>query len=198
MDAGPGINFFSTNQQRLLFSVLGPLCVPEIVEREILRKARSDERFAAAQRVWSKLPSRLMEVVSDDTTVELAAAVQRLSGMAIDQRLGISRDLGETMVIAHAAVAAGAGEHVIILIDDGAGCRLAAQEARRLGRLQAAGKPVGSISLVDTVTVLERAAGGDHLPDKQSMRELCGRLRSLDDGLPPIETTRLLSRQCWR
>lgn len=43
MDAGPGINFFSVNEERLLISVLGPLCAPEAVETEILRKARQDQ-----------------------------------------------------------------------------------------------------------------------------------------------------------
>jgi len=32
MDAGPGINFFSLNKERLLFRVLGALSVQEIVE----------------------------------------------------------------------------------------------------------------------------------------------------------------------
>lgn len=32
MDAGPGLNFLSINKERLLFSVLGALSVPEIVE----------------------------------------------------------------------------------------------------------------------------------------------------------------------
>lgn len=58
MDADPGINFFSLNKERLLFSVLGALSVPEIVADEIIRKARQDERFAAAERVWKKRPSR--------------------------------------------------------------------------------------------------------------------------------------------
>src|SRR5664279_2494845 len=81
MDAGPGINFFSLNKERLLFSVLGALSVPEIVADEILRKARQDERFAAAERVWKKLPSRLMEVLSDDATDELAAAVSPVTAL---------------------------------------------------------------------------------------------------------------------
>jgi hypothetical protein len=38
MDAGPGINFLSVNKERLLFSTLGALSVPEAVETEILRK----------------------------------------------------------------------------------------------------------------------------------------------------------------
>ncbi|MQA09579.1 MAG: hypothetical protein GEU98_13710 [Pseudonocardiaceae bacterium] len=198
MDAGPGINFLSVNKERLLFSTLGALSVPEAVEAEILRKAGQDQRFAAAGRVWKKLPERLMEVLSDDVTDELSAAVQRISGVPLDQRIRSGKDLGETMVIAHAAVAAEAGEHVIVLIDDGGGCRAAATEARRLQRLQADGKTVGSIRLIHTVTVLERAAGGEHLPDKNAMRYLYGRLRNLDDGLPPLDTTNLLNLPCWQ
>lgn len=198
MDAGPGINFLSINKERLLFSTLGALSVPEAVETEILRKAGQDQRFAAAGRVWKKLPERLMEVLSDDVTDELSAAVQRISGVPFDKRIRSGKDLGETMVIAHAAVAAEAGKHVIVLIDDGGGCRAAAAEARRLQRLQADGKTVGSIGLIHTVTVLERAAGGEHLPDKNAMRDLYGRLRNLDDGLPPLDTTNLLNLPCWQ
>ncbi|GAB3170063.1 hypothetical protein GCM10027059_35970 [Myceligenerans halotolerans] len=198
MDAGPGINFLSLNKERLLFGALGALCVPEAVESEILRKARQDQRFAAAERVWKKLPERLMEVLSDDVTETLAAAVQRISGVPFDQRVRSGKDLGETMVVAHAAVAAEAGEHVIVLIDDGGGCRAAAAEGRRLQRLQAAGKAVGSIRLIHTLTVLERAAGGEHLPDRSAMRDLYGRLRNLDDGLPPLATTNLLNLPCWQ
>jgi hypothetical protein len=198
MDAGPGINFFSVNKERLLISVLGPLCAPEAVETEILRKARQDERFAAAERVWRKLTRKYLEVLSDDVTDELAAAVQRISGIPFDQRIRSGKDLGETMVIAHAVVAAEAGEHVIVLIDDGGGCRAATKEANRLRRLQQGGQSVGSIGLVNTVTVLERAAGGKYLPDKNTMRDLYGRLRTLDDGLLPLDSTNLLNLSCWR
>lgn len=48
---------------------------------------------------------------------------------------GPSRDLGETMVIAHAVVAAERGERIGVLIDDGNGVRVAASEIRRLERL---------------------------------------------------------------
>jgi len=197
MDAGPGLNFLSVNKERLLFSTLGALSVPEAVETEILRKAGQDQRFAAAARVWKKLPERLMEVLSDDVTDELFAAVQRISGIPLTQRTRTGKDLGETMVIAHAAVAAEAGKNVVVLIDDGGGCRAAAAEANRLQRLRAGGQSVGSIGLIHTVTVLERAAGGEHLPDKNAMRDLYGRLRNLDDGLPPLDTTNLMNLPCW-
>lgn len=198
MDAGPGINFFSVNKERLLFEALGPLCVPEVVKTEILRKARQDQRFAAAEKVWKKLPERLMTVISDDVTAELASAVQRICGTPIEQRVHLGRDLGETMVVAHAAVAAETGEDIIVLIDDGDGRRVATGEARRLLRLRANGAAVGSLRLVDTVTVLERAAGSVHLPDRKSMRALYGQLRTLDDGLPAIDATNLLTLSCWQ
>ncbi|MDR0960616.1 MAG: hypothetical protein LBM23_09820 [Propionibacteriaceae bacterium] len=197
MDAGPGLNFFSLNKERLLFSVLGPLSVPETVEREILTKARDDRRFAPAEGVWRKLPSRLVDILSDDATDELSAAVQRISGIPFDRRTRIGKDLGETMVIAHAAVAAEKGAHVIVFIDDGEGCHIAAHEARRIQRLRIRGEAVGSIRLIHTVTVLERAAGGEHLPSKRAMRDLYERLRQLDDGLMPLERTRLMTLPCW-
>lgn len=157
MDAGPGLNFFSLNKERLLFSVLGALCVPETVENEILRKARQDPRFSAAQTVWNKLPSTLMEILPDDATDELAAAVSRIADIPFQQRVKKGQDLGETMVIAHAVVAAEAGADVTILIDEREGTQIAAREQQRLKRLQAAGNHVGSISLVNTITVLKIA-----------------------------------------
>lgn len=198
MDAGPGLNFFSINKERLLFHVLGPLCVPQIVEDEILRKAQREPRFAAAQTVWSKLPSRLMEILSDDATDELATAVTRITGAPFRQRMEVGQDLGETMVIAHAVVAAEAGADVIILIDERRGTQIAAREQERLKRLQAAEKPVGNIRLVNTITVLKTAVNRGHVSRKSDMRSIYDRLRGLDDGLPPISGTGLLSSELWR
>jgi hypothetical protein len=198
MDAGPGLNFFSVNKERMLFEVLGPLSVPEIVRDEILRKAEVETRFAAAAKVWKRLPPRLMEIISDDVTPRLSEAVQRISGVPFDQRIRSRRDLGETMVIAHAVVAAEAGDHVIILIDESRGSSAAAREAQRLHRLRGAGRSVGAIRLINTITVLERAAGSPHLPDRAAMGSLYERLRGLDDGLPPLANTNLMSLQVWR
>jgi hypothetical protein len=105
--------------------------------------------------------------------------------------------LGEIMVVAHAVVAAEAGETVTILIDDGSGARTATAEIARLQRLRDNGRVVGSVSLVSTLTVLERAAGGPHIPDKLAMRTIYTRLRGLDDGLPPIEKTNLMRSAHW-
>lgn len=100
-------------------------------------------------------------------------------------------------MIAHAVVEAESGGAVTVLIDDGAGARIATSEARRLQRLRSNGREVGSIRLISTVTVLQRAAGGKHIPDKATMRDIYERLRAMDNGLPPIATTGLLASTCW-
>lgn len=48
IDAGPGLNFLSINQERLLIHVLGELSVPETVEKEVLRKSEEQDRFRPA------------------------------------------------------------------------------------------------------------------------------------------------------
>jgi hypothetical protein len=60
-----------------------------------------------------------------------------------------------------------------------------------------ADRPWDSITLVSSLTVLGRAAGTEHLPDRAAMRDTYRRLRELDDGLPPIEKTDLLSDTLW-
>lgn len=143
------------------------------------------------------MPPRLLEILSDDVTDELAVVVQRIAGIPMIERVRSSKDLGETMVVAHAVVAAERGEHVIVLIDDGGGRVVAAQEAARLQRLKKHRPEVGAISLVTTVTVLKTAAGGEHLPDKDAMRDLYGKLRGIDDGLLPLAQTGLMDLPSW-
>lgn len=197
MDAGPGINFLSLNQERLLFDTLGALSVPEVVRDEILRKATQDQRFSAAERVWRKLPHRLMEVLSDDVTDDLAHAVHRICGVPMARRQRQPRDLGEIMVVAHAAVAAESGQNVVVLMDDSEGRRIVAAEQQRLTRLHSEDQMVGRIHLISTHTVLKKAAGGKYLPDRNSMRQLYEKLRGLDDGLVPLQSTELLDLPCW-
>jgi hypothetical protein len=110
--------------------------------------------------------------------------VQRISGLPIAERMKHSKDLDETMVIAHAVVTAESGQPVTVLIDDGTGAAIATSEIRRLQRLGSSGQSVGSITLASMLTVLGRAAGAQHLPDRAAMRDTYRRLRELDDGLP--------------
>jgi hypothetical protein len=198
IDAGPGLNFLSINKERLLIAVLGRLSAPETVQDEVLRKSRQDDRFRPAAKVWPKLTTGdWIQILPDDVTPELAAVVQRISGLPMAERMKHGNDLGEIMVIAHAVVAAEAGQAVTVLIDDGKGAEIATSEIRRLLRLGFSGSCVGSITLASTLTVLGRAAGTEHLPDRAAMRDTYRRLRELDDGLPPIEKTDLLSDNLW-
>lgn len=197
IDAGPALNFLSIHKERLLISVLGKLSAPEIVQDEVLRKSRQDRRFRDAEQVWRRLTPNWMQILPDDHTAALAAVVHRVSGLPMQQRFHRSKDLGETMVIAHAVVIAEAGTDVFVLIDDGPGAKTASAEINRLQRLRAQGRAVGTIRLVSTLTVLARAAGTVHLPTRADMRDTYRRLRGLDDGLPPMETTELLSPTIW-
>lgn len=156
IDAGPALNFFATNNERLLLRVVGGyLRAPETVANEVATKARGETRFRPAGVVWAKLTNaNRIEVLSDDITDDLASAVERLTRMPMSDRMSQAKDLGETMVVAHAAVAAQSGQDVAILIDDGGGARMAENERRRMDRLRAQGQSVGSISIYSTISVL--------------------------------------------
>ena len=197
IDAGPGLNFLSTNSERLLIAMLGQLSAPAAVEAEVLRKARQDKRFRPAAAAWRKLTPTWIQILPDDPAPDLVRVVNRIAQQPMSQRLKQSKDLGETMVIAHAVVAAEAGADVIVLIDDGLGAETATREMRRLDRLRATHRTVGSIRLAGTLTVLEKAAGTAYVKDKTRMREIYQRLRNFDDGLPPIEKTSLLTTARW-
>jgi hypothetical protein len=135
IDAGPGLNFLSINRERLLIGTLGRLSAPAAVEDEVLRKAAQDPRFRPAAAVWKKLTPAWIQVLPDEVTPELARVVNRLAQQPMADCLKRSKDLGETMVIAHAVVTAERGGDVVVLIDDGLGAQAATREIRRLGRL---------------------------------------------------------------
>ncbi|MEU0541199.1 hypothetical protein ABZ319_15135 [Nocardia sp. NPDC005978] len=197
IDAGPALNFLAINQERLLLSVLGQLSTPETVENEVLRKSRTDSRFTRVGLVWSKLTPRWIEVLSDGWSETLEAVCVRQNEMPWTERKKQAKDLGELLVVAHAVAVAEQGQQVTVVIDDQSGARMATVEAQRLDRLRAQGHPVGRILLVNTVTILERAAGTEHIPDRATMRTIYARLCGCDDGLSPIGSTRLLSADLW-
>jgi len=198
IDAGPGLNFLSINKERLLIAMLGRLSAPATVEAEVLRKAAQDQRFVRAAAAWKKLVPTWIQILPDDLAPDLARVVNRITQQPMSERMKQSKDLGETMVIAHAVVAAEAGADVIVLIDDGLGAQTATRESRRLDRLRTTDYKVGSIRLASTLTILERAAGTTYIADRAQMRAIYQRLRNLDDGLPPIEKTPLLTTTRWK
>jgi hypothetical protein len=176
----------------------GYLTAPETVASEVLRKASQEPRFRPAAAVWVKLVNaKRIEVISDDITDDLASVVERLTLMPMPARISLAKDLGETMVVAHSVVAAQAGQDVEILIDDGAGARMADNERRRLGRLRDQGHAVGSISIYSTISVLMAAGKHRHIADKGQMRRVYEQLRACDDGLVHLRQTPLLSADVW-
>ncbi|WP_038469773.1 hypothetical protein [Arthrobacter sp. PAMC 25486] len=197
MDAGPGLNFFSLNKERMLFEALGPLCVPETVHSEMMRKSRTDERFSRTQSVLGKLPQALLEILSDDAAGPLSESFERIAKMPMADRMRNGKDLGEMMVVAHAATQAERGHNVTVLIDDRGGQLLATHESRRLDRLRIVEPQTGHLQMITSVTVLERSVAGHYLPDHAALRKLYARMRSLDDGLMPLEMTGLLTLPGW-
>lgn len=190
LDAGPGLNFFSVNRERLLFSVTGGLVAPQVVVDEMRRKAQRDARFDATAGIIAKIQgTRLFNVLSDDPTAELNRAVERIAGVPLGSGHLPMKNLGEVMVIAHAVVRAEAGQTVVVIIDDGDGRHRARLEQARLMRMQMNGVACGRIELLSTVDILRRAFELQVVNDKAELRELYQRMRGLDDGLEPFENT---------
>lgn len=190
LDAGPGLNFMSVNQERLLFKVTGRLQAPETVVSEMEHKASKDARFSASQNVLNKVKGDYLSILSDQSSPELNAAVYRICGFPLEVRRHSPKDLGEIMVIAHAAVLAENGLDVTVIIDDGSGRRLALQEQRRLVRLKMQGRQCGGITLLSTVGILH-AAKKRQLIEPAQLKVLYLRMKRLDDGLLPFEKTTL-------
>lgn len=199
IDAGPALNFFSTHNERLLLSIIGGwVHAPETVADEVKRKSARDARFAAAPGVWSKLEraDRLI-VLPDDVTPELSRATQRITGIPLAQRKEEAQDLGEVMVVAHAAVMVEEGQSVTVLIDDGGGAALATAEIQRLNRLRKTQPGLGNLRLVNTYAILTAAIRRRVIPDKAELRRIYKDLADCDDGLVDIRQTDLLSGALW-
>lgn len=202
IDAGPALTFLARNDTtKVLFqglredSGIRRLFAPETVRGEVARKSRQKRKLlGAAENKWKMLEQAgRIEVLLDDETPELSAAVQRLCTMPMSVRMRQRKDLGELMVIAHAAVLAEAGEKVTILIQERDGTAMARRESDRVTRLPKA----GVLNVWDTQTVLLRAAGSPEVPDKPTMERLYNAMRPLDAALVPIEQTNLLTSPVW-
>lgn len=182
IDAGPVLNFLAINQEKLLIKVLGQISTPETVENEVLRKSRTDPRFSGVELVWSKLTPKWIEVLSDDWTEGLEAVCNRLTQMSWTERRKQARDLGELLVVAHAVTAAEQGHHVTVVIDDQSGAKMATAEAQRLNRLRGQQRSVGTITLANTTSILERGARLRHIADQAAMKAIYSNFASAMTG----------------
>lgn len=198
VDAGPAITFLARRETTrvLIQGLRGGFSSPETVREEVIRKSRQDKRrFGATENQWTMLENaNRITILSDDETDQLSAAVQRLCNMPMSERMRQGKDLGELMVIAHAAVLAEAGHHVTILIQEHAGTQMAKLEGARIARLKST---QGSIRVWDSQTVLLNAAGSPEIPDKATMRRIYQSMHPLDAALPPIDQTNLLTSPLW-
>ncbi len=198
IDAGPALTFLARKDTtRILYAGLGgaDLLAPEQVELEVIRKSRQEKRrFGAAEAAWSTIvAANRLTVLSDDETAELTAAVQRLCLMPMSERMRQQKDLGELLVIAHAAVRAEAGEDVAVLIQERNGTAMARNEARRIEKLGG----IGRFRVWNTQTILLRAVGSTYLPDKATMKSVYESMLTLDAALPAISETALLTAAVW-
>ena len=186
LDAGPALTFCAANKQQILHDTLrrvGELKAPERVHTEILNKAKPRSLFAAARNNWLGLVDHgHIQLLSDEPTAALEAAVLELSGTPFDERVRHGKDLGELMVMAHAIVLRDQGCEVIVLIDE--------------WRAQATATRLG-LRVLDTHRVLISAARNGLITDRAHMRKTYAQLRIYDDGLVDIAQTSLLSRTTW-
>ena len=198
IDAGPALTFLARKDTtRILYAGLGgaDLLAPEQVEHEVVRKSRQEKRrFGAAEVTWRTIvAANRLTVLSDDETAELTAAVQRLCLMPMSERMRQQKDLGELLVIAHAAVRAEAGEDIAVLIQERNGTAMAHNEARRIEKLGG----IGRFRVWNTQTILLRAVGSTYLPDKATMKSVYESMLPLDAALPAISETDLLTAAVW-
>lgn len=186
LDAGPAITFCAANKQRILHGVLndiGDLKAPATVDLEVKNKARPGTRFEAARKNWAGLVDNgHIDLLSDEASDALNAAVIQLDGTPLAERVRITRDLGELMVMAHALVMRDAGIDVVVLIDESR----AQEVATRAG-----------LRVLDTPRTLGLAARSGLITDRGAMRKIYAELRRFDDGLVDITQTDLLKSATW-
>ncbi|MEU8270128.1 hypothetical protein AB0B89_23590 [Sphaerisporangium sp. NPDC049002] len=116
--------------------------------------------------------------------MELATAHPRViqviedsRGLELEEALGIKRDLGELVVIAHCVHLAEQGREVMALIDDQGGQELAAH---------------WSVNVLTIEDVLHLAIHRGHFPTRADLRDAYQKLRRYGDGMLPLESSGLV------
>lgn len=189
IDASPTLTFFGAGYEQLLFDTLAVICgelhMPTVVRGEVRNRSKKDARFRGVdQRVERSLAARNLKLLDDsqDDSGDLAArAALFQTKLAVlagrgDQPL-TRKDLGEAMVMAHAAMLRESGTPTFVLIDEANG-----QEVAQKAKLQ----------IITTETVLIKAAKVGLVADVAAMKVIWDKLEPLDDRLRPwAEMTRL-------
>lgn len=181
IDTGPALSFIAAGFQDLLAEVIAQksalLCAPQAVAEEVHVKADQRQRFNSSHaRIFDAMTrngkiSILPDSIEDP---QLAEATNDVAKMPIAKRLLTSKDLGETMVLAHALkIRRHSTQTVIVLIDEVEGQKRATQ----LG-----------ISLTSTVGILKQSAQLGLVSDRGEMRNTYSKIAEFDDGLPHWDT----------
>lgn len=190
LDAGPALTFLAVGQENVLIQLarFGKMRIsaPERVDREVEGMSH-DPRFVrtGVYRRWQTLKTAgRVQILRDDLDGgAFEKAVGRIAGMPAQDRVRRKSSLGEIMVIAHGSVLAQQGEDVVVHIDERDGRRRAAREIAWLLREGARGR----MRLWTTPQIILQAKERDGwLAGSEDWRDVYRRMRTFDDGLPPL------------
>lgn len=189
IDAGPSLTFFGAGYEHLLLDTLeiisGDLHMPDVVREEVRHKSKLERRFRGVDRRVDRVEAAgtlhpLSDSQDDDGELVARAALfqRKLAALAGRGREPLSRaDLGEAMVMAHAATIREAGTPTYVIIDEWRGQKVA-NDAK--------------LQILTTETILLKAAKLGFIEDVAAMRAIWNKLEPLDESLRPWrETTRL-------
>jgi hypothetical protein len=187
LDTGPALTFISGGYRDLLMKVLelrdAELAAPETVIDEIDNKSQHGTFAGAIGVVEGWLSSGDITRLADDPAdQELARCVQKVAGASMAERMLTARDLGETMVIAHAMRLQANGETVVALIEEWRG----QDRATRMG-----------VRFTDTQGILKTAAQYGLVKDRGEMRKIWDVLRPLDLSLVHWDQTILKDKRIY-
>lgn len=177
IDAGPALNFLAAGKADLLCDVIDRrdrrLLMPQTVRdeiHEIVERPRGAKFAACPGRLAAFIEAERIEVLSDSVEdTPLVNQVLRVAGIPMIRRVKEPKDLGETLVLAHALRLTAEGQSVVVLIDE----REGSKKARMYG-----------LKVITTVGVLLAAAEYGLVENRVEMKAVYESISQFDDGLP--------------
>ncbi len=185
LDAVCCVHFCGANKHSILLEILNLLdlriLVPAEVSDEVVSK---DSKFPGLALRWKKLivsdrvtilPRLLLDDPAQSSVVSRVAALRSSPATAA---LRTRKDLGEFVVIAHAADMKERGRTVYVLLDDGAAQRMATAEG---------------LDVIDMQQLLSfgHRQGIDALTTKAKLKAVYDALRKYGESLPPWNASRV-------